>query len=366
MFPSYNHEAYVREALESIYSQTFTDFEIIVSDDASTDRTYEIIEEVCKEKAKLHRFEKNMGASVNGRYCYDHCDSEYIALLNSDDVWEKNHLQKAVEYLDSHKECGAVFSWCSLIDESSNMIDQNASVFKQKNRTKEEWFQHFFTYGNCLAHPSMVIRKSVYEDVGFYSMSMRQLPDYDEWVRVVKKYDIFVIPEVLVRHRRCNLSFANTSAPIVTNSIRDINENFYILRHYFDDISDEYFKKAFSSMFIRKDALTHEELLCERFFLLKNNEYHLKEISLIAAFIFFNEIYSLPNVKQTFDEKYSYTIRDFHKFGSEIDLYGLSKSVGEASDNSLKGRLKYLAYAIFGKDTNHYRKLMQFFGKTKM
>ena len=364
MFPSYNHEPYVREALESIYAQTFTDFEIVVSDDASPDHTYDIIQEVCKEKAKLHRFEKNVGASVNGRYCYDHCDSEFIALLNSDDVWEKKHLEKSVEYLDQHPECGAVFSWCSLIDENSKVIDNNAAVFRQKNRTKEEWFQHFFTYGNCLAHPSMVIRKSVYEDVGFYSMSMRQIPDFEEWIRVIKKYEIYVIPETLVKHRRCNVGMTNTSSPTVTNSIRDINEHYYMLEHYFDGVSDEYFKKAFGSMFVNKDASTHEELLCERFFLLQSNVFHLKDVSPIFAFMFFNEIYHLPGVKETFDEKYNYSIADFHRFGSEVDLYGLSKTAEQQvqGGNTLRDRLRYLAYAILGKDTNVYKRVMSFFG----
>ncbi len=368
MFPSFNHESYVEEAINSIYNQTYTDYEIIISDDASTDGTYEIITKICNKKAKLHRFESNVGASMNTKYCYDLCDSKYIALLNSDDVWDSKHLEKSVEYLDMHSDCAAVFSWAAFIDEDSQIIDDNVLLFKQNNRTKEEWFRHLFTYGNCLCHPSMVIRKTAYEDIGFYSMSLRQLPDYDEWIRLVKKYEIHVIPEVLVKHRRCNKELTNTSSPTITNSIRDINEQLFILMHYFDDISDDYFKKSFGSMFIKKDASTYEELLCEKFFILKNDEFHLKGLSKIVAFIFFNEIYSIPSVKQTFDQKYAYSISDFHEFGASIDLLGVGRtemtiSSVTTSPDTFKDRLRYCAYALFGKDTKKYNKVLLFFRK---
>ena len=115
MFPSYNHEKYVEAALSSIMSQTMQDFEVIASDDCSTDETAAIIESFRDERIHFHRFAKHVGPTENHKYCWEHCTGAYIALLNSDDVWLPNHLEDSVMYLDAHPECGAGFT-CAVND----------------------------------------------------------------------------------------------------------------------------------------------------------------------------------------------------------------------------------------------------------
>ena len=123
MFLSYNHGAYLEQAVKSVLGQTYQDFEIIFSDDCSNDNTMEIISKYESDRVNIHRFHENMGAAVNMKYIWRHCSGKYLALINSDDVWEEDHLEKSVYYLDSHKDCAGVFSWASLIDEQGNMID---------------------------------------------------------------------------------------------------------------------------------------------------------------------------------------------------------------------------------------------------
>ena len=136
MIPSYNHAQYIYEALESVLIQTFQDFEVIVSDDHSLDQTVAVIRNINDPRITLHVFPQNVGATMNHEYCWRQCTAPYIALLNSDDVWLPEHLEKAVAYLDTHPACGAVFSWCSYIDEDSNVIDPCGELFKQPNRTR--------------------------------------------------------------------------------------------------------------------------------------------------------------------------------------------------------------------------------------
>ncbi|MDD3409326.1 MAG: glycosyltransferase, partial [Eubacteriales bacterium] len=175
MIPSYNHEPYVAEAVESVLNQTFTDFELLISDDASPDRSAEILQRYDDPRIDLHLSSENQGATLNLQYLVDKCRGEYVALNNSDDVWLPQRLEKGVAYLDAHPECGAVFSQAALIDENSHVLTADCEIFHQPNRTRAEWYRHFFTKANCLCHPSVLIRRSVYEQIGCYTMGMRQL-----------------------------------------------------------------------------------------------------------------------------------------------------------------------------------------------
>ena len=291
MFMSYNHGAYIKRAMDSVLNQTFQDFEIVLSDDRSKDSTKEILAQYKDSRLSLHFFDENQGATINNHYIWKHCQGEYLALINSDDVWLPEHLQKSVNHLEKYKECGAVFSWADLIDEDDNILDPCCEVFKQPNRSQAEWVYHLFAKGNCLCHPSMVVRREVYDEVGFYKLGFRQLPDYNMWTRMTKKYTLHILEEVLVHHRRCVRTGQNTSAPVVENSIRDVNESLYTLLHYFDDMPDELFCEAFKKEFRNKNASSGAELLCEKFFLMYDEKYYMHPVAKIAAFLYIHNIY---------------------------------------------------------------------------
>lgn len=373
MFPSYNHERYVAEALNSILSQTFQDFEVIASDDCSTDGTADVIRSFTDDRIQFHRFEEHAGPTQNHRYCWECCTGEYIALLNSDDIWLPEHLEEAVNYLDGHPSCGVVFSWCSEIDENGNTVAQISDVFRCSNRSRAEWLRFFFTRGNCLCHPSMVIRRQVYEQVGFYSESLRQLPDFDEWIRVVKHFDIHVIDSVQIKYRWCNRSMENTSAPVLKNTVRTIAESQYILTTFFDDMDDQLFAEAFRPLFVNKQAESSQELWCEKYFLLRNDHYYIPKISLNIAYFLFHNIIRIPGVPEILRDQYHYTVEDFFTFGSELDITGILQDAEDsgltnvltADQNSAKNRLRALAWAIFGKNTKAYNYLKKITSERK-
>lgn len=343
MFMSYNHAPYIERALNSVFGQTYQAFEIILSDDCSSDNTRNILEKIDNNKLNLHFFTENQGATFNHEYIWKHCNGKYLALINSDDVWLPTHLEKSVEYLDSHPECGAVFSWASLTDEDDNIIDPCCEVFKQPNRTHAEWVKWLFTKGNCLCHPSVVLRKEVYEKAGFYKQGFRQLPDYNLWTRVLNKYDIHILEEVLVQHRRCNKTNGNTSAPVVGNSIRDVNESLYTLLHYFDEMPSELFVEAFRSEFRWKEAESFEELLCEKFFLMYDKKYYMSAVSRFAAFLFLHDYYDV--LKEILKKQYGFTLSDFHALGQEFDLLNLGTN-GFNSVNSVVSKENFLRKVI--------------------
>lgn len=330
MFLSYNHGAYIKRALDSVVNQTYQNFEIILSDDCSQDNTKEVLQEIRNDKLKIHFFEQNQGATINFEYIWKQCTGQYLALINSDDEWLPAHLEKSVAYLENHEECGAVFSWADMIDEDENPVDPNWKIFRQPNRTQAGWIKHLFMEGNCLCHPSIVIRREVYEKAGFYKLGFRQLPDYNMWTRLLNHYSLHIIEEVLVLHRRFLKTGQNTSAPLTVNSIRDVNESLYTLLHYFDSMPDELFKEAFREEFRNRSASTREELLCEKFFLMYDGKYYMKPISKVAAFFYLHDIYDLKGVRELLRDKYNFSLNAVHELGTHMDFLGL-RTAGDES-----------------------------------
>lgn len=334
MFMSYNHGLYIQRAMESVLNQTFQDFEIILSDDCSTDNTKEVISKFNDQRLKINYFTENQGATFNNQYIWKHSSGEYLALINSDDVWLPEHLAKSIAYLEENKDCGAVFSWADLIDEDDKIIDACCEAFCQPNRTQAEWAHHLFTNGNCLCHPSLVIRRKVYDEVGFYKLGFRQLPDYNMWTRMLNKYSLHILEEVLVYHRRCIKTGQNTSAPIIQNSIRDVNESFYTAIHYFDNMPNELFKEAFKSLFRDETSETTEELMCEKFFLFYDEKYYMKPVSKFASFIYLQGIYDVGDIAGLLKKKYHFQLKDIYELGASFDLVGLKQpSVLKQTEN---------------------------------
>ena len=105
IIPSYNHEKYIRECLQSALNQDYQDFEIIITDDGSSDRSVEIIKEFTDPRIHLFVHPHNQGACVTMNHCLEQAKGEYIGVLNSDDAWEPTKLGKQVRLLD--KEPGA-------------------------------------------------------------------------------------------------------------------------------------------------------------------------------------------------------------------------------------------------------------------
>lgn len=231
---SYNHGKYLRDSIDSALSQTFTDFELFILDDASTDDSWKIINSYSDSRIIAYKNEQNRHGDFPGLFPQA-STGEYIAIHHSDDLWETDKLEKQVAFLDKHPEICAVFSNALLIGEEGEIYNDKSNIyyniFNQPNRNRHEWLNLFFFHGNALCHPSLLIRKIAFEHCGIYRYGLFQLADFDMWVRLCFDYEIFVMPEKLVRFRiRDNQ--ANASGDYPENQIRLQFEYLQILYNY--------------------------------------------------------------------------------------------------------------------------------------
>lgn len=235
VIPSYNHEAFVGECIQSVLDQTYRDFEIIITDDASTDRTVEKIRAFRDPRIKLFTFADNQGACVAANHCIRHASGKYIAMLSSDDAWHPDKLKLQVQYLNRHPSVGAVFSKVEWIDETGATITRKDfrynRVFDVSNRSRFAWLNHLFSKGNCLCHPSSLIRRACYRAIGLLDPRLAIIPDYDLWIRLCLKYEIYILGRKLVRFRRLPEE-RNASGDNPTNRIRIRFEHRRVLDNY--------------------------------------------------------------------------------------------------------------------------------------
>lgn len=320
--PAYNHEAYIAEAIESVLSQSFSDFELLIGDDGSPDGTVQVIKRYNDPRIRTFFHEKNYGATFNHRFLLEQARGEYIALINSDDVWLQGKLEKQVAYLDTHKDTVLCSGWAKFIDENGNDLELGENVFQQPNRTQAEWIEHLFCCGNCICHPGVLIRRTAYEKLDYYRLALRQLPDYEMWTRMIREGNFYIFQEPLVVHRRFIGNSKNTSSPLIDNSIRDVMESYFILSNYLETLPDDLFSAAFRKYFHNKHAITPTELQCERFFLLEGGQYYMKKIYKQAAIMFFYRNYD-ANMAKTLRETYHYTLKEFFELSCQVDLLGL-------------------------------------------
>lgn len=318
IIPSYNHEKYIGRAIQSVLDQTFQDFELIISDDCSTDDSVSVINSFSDPRIHTFYQGKNLGAVYAIYFLNAQTTGKYIALLNSDDYWAPEKLEKQVRYMEVHPETGACFTQGVMVDEDDNEITEleisYANIFMQRNRTQVEWLRYFWEYGNALAHMSVLVRREIYATEFFLNPSLRQLPDFDLWTRLICKYPIHVVQESLVYHRRMFGEIQNTSSETSENSRRAITENVFISYKMLTEMPDELFIEGFSDVFVDKEAKTDMELRCERFFLLQNHRF-AEEIRPYAQAYFMKNSLNSAFV-HCMDEKYSYSLNRFFNYSA--------------------------------------------------
>lgn len=216
LMPVYNGHMYLREAIDSIIVQTFTDFELLVINDGSTDETLEILESFVDPRIRLVKNEKNLGLV----HCLNHgieiARGKYVARMDCDDVCMPERLKVQSDFLDSNPSIDICGSWIAVCDGDS------VTTFKYPIGHEDIRAQLFF--GNPLAHPAVMLRRSVFLAHGLrYEEKDRHAEDYGLWVRAQNLVGMANIPQVLLRYRQHEAQVSSVKRQeqkLVTDRIR--------------------------------------------------------------------------------------------------------------------------------------------------
>lgn len=235
LIKAYNHAAYIQHTIDSILGQSFQDFEIVVTDDASTDGTADIVRNYKDRRIKLEVMPVNLGISGAMNATISRARGKYVAILNSDDWALPERLQQQVEFLDRHEEVSLVFGLPRLVGENDEPVqgyNDFAIPLRFPNSSRTMWLRYFFLYSNCLSAPTAMIRRQAYKTVGAYDRRLTNLQDLDMWIRMlVAGFNIHLLAEEATAVRIRD-NHANMSAPTLDKMNRTGFELGKVLRHY--------------------------------------------------------------------------------------------------------------------------------------
>lgn len=195
MMPVRNGAKYIRKAIESILCQTFTDFELLILDDGSTDQTVNIVRSYKDKRIRLIQNDKSLNLAEARQKAVVLSRGKYIAYLDSDDRALPQRLAEQIQFLNKNSDISVVGSWVEIIDEKGN---SKRTIWK--HTSSPDIIPSILLFRNCFTQSSVLLKKECLLTTSYRSKYW-PAPDFDLWARLSQKYKMANIPKVLTYYR---------------------------------------------------------------------------------------------------------------------------------------------------------------------
>ncbi|MDE2028884.1 MAG: glycosyltransferase, partial [Candidatus Omnitrophica bacterium] len=202
---TFNYGRFIKDALDSVLDQSFSDYEVIVVDDGSTDNTALIIEKHRRFLGEKLRYfyKENQGVAAARNYGILEARGRYIAFLDADDIWERMTLEKLVAAMEKNPDCGMAYGNVEFYDKDLQMTIGRRfqpGVFPIPYEGK--CFDRLYTHGNFIHTSSCILRRSIFDLVGLFDRRFKCGEDLDMWIRVSTIIAVKYLDDVLAKVRR--------------------------------------------------------------------------------------------------------------------------------------------------------------------
>lgn len=215
VMPVYNGSKYLKEAIDSILNQTFTDFEFIIINDGSTDNSEDIILSYNDQRIRYLKNEQNSGICITLNKGLDNALGKYIARMDCDDISFPERLAKQVVYLESHHDVGALGT--DIITFGDGYTDQHFDFVHDCYGCKAG-----LLFATCFAHPAVMLRASIINEHCLrYDDRYRGLEDYELWYRISEYAEMTNLPEALIRYRLHKAQLSQNATKQVSDKEKD-------------------------------------------------------------------------------------------------------------------------------------------------
>lgn len=197
--PSYNRAAMIPKAIRSALDQTYTNIEVIVVDNASTDNTAEVVAGFRDSRLRHVKNERNLGIFGNFNRCVEVSKGKYLHILHSDDYIDSDFTRTCVEFLESNPDVAMTFgSVQPAVDGAENIKHTPAPpvVFDVP-----EGFKKILETRSFISCPTVMMRRGVYDTIGYYSMEYPYSGDFYQWLRISQRYKIASVPDAVLFYR---------------------------------------------------------------------------------------------------------------------------------------------------------------------
>lgn len=199
----YNGATFISEAVESILNQTFSDFELIVINDGSSDDSEKILNFFNDPRIIRIKNERNLGLILSLNAGIKIARGEYIARMDADDISVPNRLEKQVEFLENNKNIGVLGTAVYRIDKKGSVISE---LIQPLSHEAIVWKMCF----ECaLIHPTVMMRKNILPEEGPYSLEFKHIEDTELWMRLIERVRFANLPDLLHKYRLHGSSIGN-------------------------------------------------------------------------------------------------------------------------------------------------------------
>ncbi len=323
---AYNAEKFILETVNSVLNQTYKNLQVIVVDDASTDKTPEILASIDDSRLEVYRVEPNGNISNALNVGLSHIKGEYVAHDDADDLWMPDKIEKQVEYLENNPQCDFCVTHVGMIDENGDNADekytQMRDIYNISGMSQAKMFRYFYDHANHICHCSMLARAELIKKVGKYDLSMLYLQDFDYWMRVLCFTPIHIIEEPLTLYR---IHSGNNSRMNEAKWTSHDTEYARLMEKAINLLPADVFCEAFADKLKIKGEHTPEEIELEKAFvmidavlpLLPNNHIAINK---------FAELFKQEKYVNLAAEKFSFTIHDFYKLQTVPSLHNAKKA----------------------------------------
>ncbi|WP_330413227.1 sugar transferase [Dorea formicigenerans] len=200
IMPSYNTAPYIEETIQSVLNQTYTNWELIIVDDCSTDNTDEVLETIKDDRIRYFKNEKNSGAAVSRNKALREAKGQWIAYLDSDDLWMPEKLEKQIRFME---ENGYIFSYTNYEEIDVDGYKTGVKVTGPKKITKTGMFNYCWPGCLTVMYDANKIGLIQIEDI-------KKNNDYAMWLKVCRKADCYLLDEILGQYRKGRLGSVST------------------------------------------------------------------------------------------------------------------------------------------------------------
>lgn len=196
IIPAYNAAATILETLDSVFQQTFSDFEVLVINDGSTDQTLDLLQTIEDKRLQIFDYE-NRGVSVARNRGISYARGEFIAFLDADDLWSPDKLELQFAALQEHPEAGVAYSWNYFQYETPEKSYAETSNSFQGNVYADLLIKNFIQNGS-----NPLIRKEAIASVGLFDPTLKSCQDWDYYLRLAQNWPFVLVPKVQVIYRQ--------------------------------------------------------------------------------------------------------------------------------------------------------------------
>lgn len=208
----HNDARFLASTLDGVFGQTFSDFELVAVDDASTDATRALLQSADDHRLRYIRNDVNLGQVPSLNRGLAVCRGAFIARIDGDDRCEPDRLLRQLEYLERHPTLAGCATWITEIDEEDKEI---GALEPCPDPAHVRWE---LCHTNRLYHPTMMVRREAYDRMGGYNEAYPATEDYELWTRMLSGgFSLGIVPQRLVRYRRRRGSITDTHRELQRN-----------------------------------------------------------------------------------------------------------------------------------------------------